>query len=225
MKINSFIKKYGLDKNNDVWDCHGNWILKHDAVTKIAHKENIVLDSIESIYQSETSCRFLITMSKGDAKITSVGEADTKNCKISYISSVSEKRGIDRCVLKLINAYEYGVYSDIEAEDFERKNTNGYTVEIEEDILSQQASDEIAAEQDEDHPLASVVKQTMSGVEVKKDTNNLITFGKHKGNSWNDVDESYLKWVSKNLDKYKDKALAELERRALKPIVEEKIPF
>ena len=224
MNIKGFIKKYGLS-DYDMWECHGNWILKHDAVTKIAHKENIVLDSIESIYQSETSCRFLVTMSKGDVKITSVGEASKANSKNIYYSCMAEKRGIDRCVLKLINAYEFGVYSVVEADDFERKNTNGYTVEIEEDILSQQASDEIAAEQDEDHPLASVVKQTMSGVEVKKDTNNLITFGKHNGTSWNDVDESYLKWVSKNLDKYKDKALAELERRALKPIGEEKIPF
>ena len=227
MKINSFIKKYGLSKT-DMWDCHGNWILTHDAVTKIGHKEKIVLDSIESVYQSETSCRFLVTMSKGDAKITSVGEASKTNSKNVYFACMAEKRGIDRCILKLINAYEYGVYSVVEADDFEIKDDMGYTKEVEEDILSQQASDELKAEiDDEEHPLADAVKQTMSGIKVEdtKTDNDTIAFGKNKGMRWADVDEGYLDWVSKNLDRYKDKALAELEKRNPQPVAEEKIPF
>ena len=128
MNISDLGKKYKLDGKVDVWKCHDNWILTHDAITKIAHMENIKLSKIESIYQSETSCRFLITMVKEDkegnviANITSVGEADTKNCKMSYISSMAEKRGIDRAVLKLIKAYEWGVYSEIEAEAFKKEN-------------------------------------------------------------------------------------------------------
>ena len=31
---------------------------------------------------------------------------------------MAEKRGIDRCVLKLIHAYEYGISSEVEADDF-----------------------------------------------------------------------------------------------------------
>ena len=128
MNISDLGKKYKLDGKVDVWKCHDNWILTHDAITKIAHMENIKLSKIESIYQSETSCRFLITMVKEDkdgdviASITSVGEADTKNCKMCYISSMAEKRGIDRAVLKLIKAYEWGVYSEIEAEAFKKEN-------------------------------------------------------------------------------------------------------
>ena len=128
MNISDLGKKYKLDGKVDVWKCHDNYILTHDAITKIAHMENIKLSKIESIYQSETSCRFLITMVKEDkdgnviASITSVGEADTKNCKMSYISSMAEKRGIDRAVLKLIKAYEWGVYSEIEAEAFKKEN-------------------------------------------------------------------------------------------------------
>lgn len=41
---------------------------------------------------------------------------------MGYIASISEKRGIDRCVLKLINAYEFGVYSEVEAEDFKKES-------------------------------------------------------------------------------------------------------
>ena len=33
---------------------------------------------------------------------------------------MAEKRGVDRCILKLINAYEYGVYSDSEADNFKK---------------------------------------------------------------------------------------------------------
>ena len=128
MNINDLGKKYNLDSKVDVWKCHDNYILTHDAITKIAHMENIKLSKIESIYQSETSCRFLITMVKEDKdgnvidSITTVGEADTKNCKMGYISSMGEKRGIDRAVLKLIKAYEWGVYSEIEAEAFKKEN-------------------------------------------------------------------------------------------------------
>ena len=57
MNIKDLQIKYKLEKN-DFWECHGNWILSHDAVTKIATIEKIKLDSIESVYQSETCCRF-----------------------------------------------------------------------------------------------------------------------------------------------------------------------
>ena len=128
MNISDLGKKYKLDGKVDVWKCHDNWILTHDAITKIALLENIKISKIESIYQSETSCRFLVTMVKEDKdgnvidSVTTVGEADTKNCKMSYISSMAEKRGIDRGVLKLIKAYEWGVFSEIEAEAFKKEN-------------------------------------------------------------------------------------------------------
>ena len=127
MNIADLGKKYKLDGKVDVWKCHDNWILTHDACTKIALIENIKLSKIESIYQTENICRFLVTMVKEDKdgnvinSVTSVGEATfPKDCKITYISSMSEKRGIDRCVLKLINAYQYGIYSEVEADDFKR---------------------------------------------------------------------------------------------------------
>ena len=128
MNISDLGKKYKLDGKVDVWKCHDNWILTHDAITKIAHMENIKLSRVDSIFQSETSCRFLITMVKEDkdgdviASITSVGEADNRNSKNNYYGSMAEKRGIDRCVLKLINAYEYGVFSEVEADDFKKEN-------------------------------------------------------------------------------------------------------
>jgi hypothetical protein len=125
-RLVEFVKKYDLSKEEgvDIWKCHNSYILTHDAVTKVATIENIKIQKIESLHQDATSCRLLITMVKEDDDscvvdcITSMGEADKGNSKNNYYGCMAEKRGIDRCVLKLINAYEYGIYSDVEAEDF-----------------------------------------------------------------------------------------------------------
>ena len=128
MNISDLGKKYKLDGKVDVWKCHDNWILTHDAITKIALIDNIKLSRLEPIYQSETSCRFLVTMVKEDKdgnvidSVTSVGEADNRNSKNNYYGSMSEKRGISRGVLKIINAYQYGIYSEVEADDFKKEN-------------------------------------------------------------------------------------------------------
>ena len=128
MNISDLGKKYKLDGKVDVWKCHDNWILTHDAITKIALLENIKISKIESIYQSETTCKFLITMVREDKDgnvidmVISVGEADKSNCTSRYLACMAEKRGRDRCVLKLIKAYEWGVYSEEEADDFKKEN-------------------------------------------------------------------------------------------------------
>ena len=44
----------------------------------------------------------------------------TNNCKNNYKFAMASKRAIDRVILKLINAYEYGIYSDVEADDFKK---------------------------------------------------------------------------------------------------------
>ena len=77
-----------------------------------------------------------------------------------------------------------------------------------------------------ENPLTKKVMEVMNGAEIIDDSDDdVITFGKkYKGVKWADADKGYLEWVSKNLDKYKDKALAELERRTTKTN-EEVVPF
>tara|TARA_Y100000310_G_C20397871_1_gene675955 strand:+ start:68 stop:736 length:669 start_codon:yes stop_codon:yes gene_type:complete len=53
-----------------------------------------------------------------DYKVETTGEANGLNCTAEYYMAMAEKRGKDRVILKLINAYEYGIYSDVEADDF-----------------------------------------------------------------------------------------------------------
>ena len=56
-----------------------------------------------------------------DYKIWTTGEANGDNCTMNYLLAMGEKRGKDRIILKLINAYEYGIYSDVEADDFGKR--------------------------------------------------------------------------------------------------------
>ena len=80
---------------------------------------------------------------------------------------------------------------------------------------------------DADHPLADTIKSTMEGKVISGESiDEEIPFGKHKATKWSEADESYLKWVAKNLDKYKDKAQKYLDARSGKIVeFEDKIPF
>ena len=122
MNIKDIQEKYNL-KLDDFWEHKQSksWILTHDACTKIGNQEGIELIDINVINSEPDLVRILVTMKKGSVSITTFGEADRKNCFNPYLVAMSEKRGIDRAILKLINAYEYGVYSEVEADAFDKK--------------------------------------------------------------------------------------------------------
>ena len=62
----------------------------------------------------------IVVAKKCDKVMWADGEADNSNCKNNYKFAMASKRAIDRVILKLINAYEYGIYSDVEADDFKK---------------------------------------------------------------------------------------------------------
>ena len=74
-----------------------------------------------------------------DYKIWTTGEANADNCTMNYLMAMSEKRGKDRIILKLINAYEYGIYSDVEADDFIKREKKPTEKQI--DLLDRLADD------------------------------------------------------------------------------------
>ena len=119
MTIKDLQEKYELSKE-DFWHHQqsGQWIITHNAVENIAHIEGVEVVDIKVLNSEVDLVRFLITMKLGDKTISTIGEADRKNCHSQYLGAMAEKRGIDRCVLKLINAYEYGISSEVEADDF-----------------------------------------------------------------------------------------------------------
>jgi hypothetical protein len=141
MNIKELGLKYKLDNQKDVWELpakKGTWIITHDAVEKIMAIENIAVEKIEVLNSEWDFCRLLVTCSNGDKKVTTIGEAllnqsvkigETRsgqpkykgNCESQYIGAMAEKRGIDRAVLKLIDAYQYGIFSDVESDTFSQK--------------------------------------------------------------------------------------------------------
>ena len=74
-----------------------------------------------------------------DYKIWTTGEANALNCTNEYYFAMAEKRGKDRVILKLINAYEYGIYSDVEADSFSKQDKAPTEKQL--DMLHNLASD------------------------------------------------------------------------------------
>ena len=127
-KIQELQKKYSLSKD-DFWNLTGNvWIITHDAVERIAKMENVIFENPTIINSDRDYCHLFGTASiiKEGKKIRedwSFGEADLKlNVKNKYPFAMASKRLRDRLTLSLIDAYEYGIYSDTEADSFKKKN-------------------------------------------------------------------------------------------------------
>ena len=130
MNIKELSKKYNLTKN-DYWQeiRSKKWIISHDACEKIADMEGIIFGPPQILNSEQNFVRMVISAKKGEVLMWSVGEADNKNCKNLYFGAMAEKRGKDRVILKLINAYEYGIYSDVEADNFQKPAEEFYTEE------------------------------------------------------------------------------------------------
>jgi len=121
MNMKDLAKKYNLTKN-DYWQESRSqkYIITHDACQKIGDMEGIIFGPPQILNSEQSFVRMVISAKKGEVLMWSIGEADTKNCKNLYFGAMAEKRGKDRVILKLINAYEYGIYSDVEADDFKK---------------------------------------------------------------------------------------------------------
>ena len=121
MNMKDLAKKYNLTKD-DYWQESRSqkYIITHDACQKIGDMEGIIFGPPQILNSEQNFVRMVISAKKGEVLMWSIGEADTKNCKNLYFGAMAEKRGKDRVILKLINAYEYGIYSDVEADDFKK---------------------------------------------------------------------------------------------------------
>ena len=130
MNIKELSEKYNLTKN-DYWQESRSkkWIITHDACQKIGDMEGIIFGPPQVLNSEQNFVRMVISAKKGEVLMWSIGEADTKNCKNLYFGAMAEKRGKDRVILKLINAYEYGIYSDVEADNFQKPAEEFYTEE------------------------------------------------------------------------------------------------
>jgi len=120
-----FAEKYNLkkpvDKNDRSADFYWHkqseqWLIKHDACERIHAIEKMSNPEVNVITDdNETGTFMLIKIKHKDIEWQDVGEATPQNCVSKFYRSMAFKRGIDRCVLKLLKAYEL-FYSDSEIE-------------------------------------------------------------------------------------------------------------
>ena len=127
MKIKEIAQRYNLTKD-DFWElkrgASSMWILTHDACEKIAAKENIQFGAPTVFRDSNQDVAMVGDAKRGNKIAWSTGEASPKNCKAPYPFAMCEKRLKDRLTLKLISAYEFGIYSDVEADNFKKKSND-----------------------------------------------------------------------------------------------------
>ena len=123
MDIKALADKYSLSKS-DFWEMKfggkSMWIITHDAVEKIADKEKIEFHLPQVFRDTNSNVAMIGEATKGDKRVWSTGESSSFNNKNPYNWAMAEKRLKDRLTLKIINAYEYGIYSDVEADDFKK---------------------------------------------------------------------------------------------------------
>ena len=121
MNMKDLAKKYNLTKD-DYWleQRSNKYIISNDACERISDIEGITMAPPQFLNSERDFVRMIITMKKDNVVIWTIGEADNKNCMNKYYGAMAEKRGKMRCILKLINAYEYGIYSEVESDDFKK---------------------------------------------------------------------------------------------------------
>lgn len=118
-----FMEKHDI-LSDDVWEVRtgGAWAIKHKALERVASKAGIVFDrpAIVENNSAEKIAVLIVFAHLGDRTEWSFGEASPANNKNAYCFSMAEKRGKDRCVLKLLDAHGT-LYSEEEADDFKRR--------------------------------------------------------------------------------------------------------
>ena len=139
-KVKGVAKKYNLslpksktDKTKDIWCVGNNFILKHDAVMQIAEVEKVIFYQ-PNVEVLKDEGKFYGVAMWGNGRVDVIqenGETKSKNVWTTadatrenvrgqggYYFNMAEKRWQDRLTLKLLNLYEYGLYSSVEADEF-----------------------------------------------------------------------------------------------------------
>lgn len=119
--------KYGL-ADGDFWILMNTYangkkvryaglILSHNGCLKINDK----LDSKDKFHAEHLSCREMmgsLIYEYNDGELYEVGEVSKDNCSNSYPFAMAYKRCFDRVVLKKSKLAFYGVYSEVESDEF-----------------------------------------------------------------------------------------------------------
>jgi hypothetical protein len=119
-RLLKFMETYKVDAD-EVWEVRtgGAWAIKHSALERVAAERGITFE-LPQLAEKDSANRIvamLVVANMGDRREWAMGEASPANNKNAYCYAMAEKRGKDRCILKLLNAHG-SVYSEEEADDF-----------------------------------------------------------------------------------------------------------
>jgi len=159
--LKDLIDKVGMSEQEATWDCHGTPVIYHDALERIASHIGIQFEKPDIIKKNveEGFVAMCVTGTDGDKTEWSIGEASPFNSKNSYPFAMSEKRGKDRVILKLIGASGF-VYSEEEAESF--KNPNRHVEQ------KQQVKQEEPPPFEPDPNSVSIIKTTLTEDQARR---------------------------------------------------------
>ena len=120
--VTNALKEIGLKSEDCLWDCHGQWILKHYACERLAAHNGVTYDDPELIENDSDAGKVVIKLwgYLDDKAEFTYGEVSPKNSKNAYPYAICEKRAKDRIILKLIG-FHGEIYSEDEAEEFEEE--------------------------------------------------------------------------------------------------------
>lgn len=115
-----FMEAHKID-SDEVWEVRtgGAWAVKHAALERVATERGITFASpvvLEAKGQDKVVALCIIAR-MGERSEWSIGEAAPGNNKNAYPYAMAEKRGKDRCILKLLNSHGT-LYSEAEADEF-----------------------------------------------------------------------------------------------------------
>ena len=127
--INDFKTKYQLS-GEDFWQLKvggkQQWIIKHNAMERVAMIEKMSWKLEVLNFAPDVVVKAIVYHPSTGNTIESLGEASSNTTKQSFLYAMAEKRAVDRCVLKLLNAHAY-LYTDGDADEFKAEDEREQT--------------------------------------------------------------------------------------------------
>lgn len=127
--IDDFKNKYQLSAD-DFWKLkvggREQWIIKHNAMERVALAEKMQWQLEVLNFAPDVVVKATVYQPSTGNKMESLGEASSTTTKQAFLYAMAEKRAVDRCVLKLLNAHAY-LYTDADADEFKAEQQQKQT--------------------------------------------------------------------------------------------------
>lgn len=125
-EIADFMERFKV-ASDELWEVRpgtGNYAIKHKALERVAAEHKIAFEppTMLEFHAAEKIAVLCVTGRLGERVEWSIGEAAPYNNKNGFPFAMSEKRGKDRVILKLLNIHGT-LYSEAEADEFKENGS------------------------------------------------------------------------------------------------------